>query len=203
MTPDTAGTLLGMATRTDTTSEAILEAASRLLATEGPSALTVRRIATEAGGSTMNVYSRFGGKDGVVEALFLEGFRRLAEAMEETTDTDPLLCLDGCGEAYRRFATEHPTYYAIMFDGVIPDFEPSAGAKELAAGTLQLLAAKVERAMGAGELRPADPTHVAAGLWALNHGLVSLELKHGGPPDLDWEAIQSEALAAMIRGLMP
>ena len=44
---------------------------------EGPGALTVRRIAAAAGMSTMNVYSRFGGKDGVLDELFVDGFRRL------------------------------------------------------------------------------------------------------------------------------
>ena len=47
----------------DDTSRALLAAAHRLLAEDGPEALTVRRIANEAGMSTMNVYSRFGGKD--------------------------------------------------------------------------------------------------------------------------------------------
>ncbi|MGZ4674264.1 MAG: TetR/AcrR family transcriptional regulator, partial [Ilumatobacteraceae bacterium] len=61
----------------DPVGSTLLKAASDLLATEGPAALTVRRIATAAGVSTMNVYSRFGGKDGVVEHLFVEGFHRL------------------------------------------------------------------------------------------------------------------------------
>ena len=60
-----------------TTREALLAAAHDLLATEGPAALTVRRIAAAAGMSTMNVYSRFGGKDGVLDELFIDGFRRL------------------------------------------------------------------------------------------------------------------------------
>src|SRR5690349_14518642 len=106
-----------VARTTDETHAAILEAASRVLATDGPAALTVRRIAAEAGGSTMNLYSRFGGKDGVVDALFIEGFRRLAAQVTEAEDTDdPVEDLRRCAGCYRRFALENPTYYAVMFD---------------------------------------------------------------------------------------
>ena len=72
----------------DETGRALLTAAHDLLASDGPTALTVRRIAGAAGVSTMNVYSRFGGKDGVLDELFAEGFRRLGERMEETPSTD-------------------------------------------------------------------------------------------------------------------
>ncbi|MEY2552238.1 MAG: hypothetical protein QOC57_98, partial [Ilumatobacteraceae bacterium] len=64
----------------DSVGSTLLKAASELLAEEGPAALTVRGIANAAGVSTMNVYSRFGSKDGVVDHLFVEGFRRLGEA---------------------------------------------------------------------------------------------------------------------------
>ena len=63
------------------TRASLLHAASTLLAAEGPEALTVRRIAAEAGVSTMGVYSRFGGKEGVIDALLRDGFQALADAM--------------------------------------------------------------------------------------------------------------------------
>ncbi|MFF0767850.1 TetR/AcrR family transcriptional regulator [Nonomuraea wenchangensis] len=60
----------------DVVRTAILDTATHLLVTEGPGALTVRRIAGEAGCSTKVIYTLFGGKDGLVEALWLEGFAR-------------------------------------------------------------------------------------------------------------------------------
>src|SRR5262245_13636752 len=151
--PGGATTVHPMPLTDDEPRVAILEAASRLLADEGPGALTVRRIASEAGGSTMNVYSRFGGKDGVVDALYRRGFRRLADMMLAARETkDPLADLRRCALRYRRFALEHPTYYSIMFDRVIPDFQPSADAHQDAAATLALLAGKVQRALDAGQL---------------------------------------------------
>ncbi|MCB0956523.1 MAG: TetR family transcriptional regulator, partial [Ilumatobacter sp.] len=44
--------------RLDDVGHALLDAADRLLTTEGAGALTIRRMASEAGVSTMNVYSR-------------------------------------------------------------------------------------------------------------------------------------------------
>ena len=56
----------------DATSRALRAAASRILDAEGIGALSLRRVATEAGVTTMGIYSRFGGKDGLLDALCLE-----------------------------------------------------------------------------------------------------------------------------------
>jgi AcrR family transcriptional regulator len=179
----------------------LLRAASEVLATEGPAALTVRRIARAAGESTMNVYSRFGGKEGVVEHLYIEGFTRLRNAMTDDAETDdPLLDLVRSGQAYRRFALTHPTYYAVMFDGVVP-LQPSPAAVEHASGTLRLLADRLHRAMDTGLLAPADPMTTAAGVWAACHGVVSLERKAVGPPGLDWTEVYDRTCAALLAGL--
>jgi AcrR family transcriptional regulator len=185
----------------DQTRAALLAAAHDLLATEGPGGLTVRRIAAAAGMSTMNVYSRFGGKDGVLDELYTDGFRRLGEAIEAARDTDdPGGDLRRCAELYRSFAREHPTYYSLMFDRVVPEFEPSAAAQEIAIGTLVKLQHRVERAMAAGAIRPGESFAVATALWACMHGLVSLEAR-AGTGEFDWDAVSDIALDALNRGL--
>lgn len=157
----------------------LLRAAAMLLAQEGPGALTVRRIAAEAGYSTMGVYSRFGGKDGIVEALFVEGFHGLGEAMTGVPETDdPLTDMLGCGRAYRRFALDHPTSYAVMFERVVPGYEPTESAQIIANGTFELLVGRVRRAMELGALPAADAPETAQRIWAACHGWVSLEI-HG------------------------
>src|SRR6187200_1133471 len=134
------------ATARDGVGRALLAAAHRLLAEDGPSALTVRRLAAAAGVSTMNVYSRFGGKDGVIEELFVDGFRRLSAQMAHAPATDdPFADLSACRDGYRRFALENPTYYAVMFDRVFPDFAPSERAERAAIEALGGLAARVQR----------------------------------------------------------
>jgi AcrR family transcriptional regulator len=188
-------------TRPDAVGETLLRAAGEVLAQHGPGALTVRRIAAEAGVSTMNVYSRFGGKDGVVEHLFVEGFSRLRDEMDVEPTDDPLDDLRRCSLAYRRFALANPTYYAVMFEGVVPDFVASAAAIDHASGTLGLLAEQVERAMSAGALVARDPWEVAAVLWATCHGVVSLEMKAVGPDRVRWASVYGLTCASVLAGL--
>jgi AcrR family transcriptional regulator len=186
----------------DPVGSTLLKAASDLLAAEGPGALTVRRIANAAGVSTMNVYSRFGGKDGVVEHLFIEGFTKLADGMRGVADTDdPVADLNSCGLSYRQFAIDNPTLYSVMFDRAVPDFQPSLEAKFIAGSTLELLAARIDRAMDAGVLRSADRIHTAALVWATCHGVVSLETKGVGPNMIDWPDVYRQALDMIVRGL--
>lgn len=186
----------------DATRDALRQAAHDLLASEGPGALTVRRLAAAAGMSTMNIYSRFGGKDGVVEELYLAGFRALAEQMEgDGPSDDPMADLEACGRAYRTFAQENPTYYSVMFDRTIPGFEPSDDARAAALGTLEALAHKLERAMDAGHLQRQEPLQAAVSVWSTCHGLMSLELKDVAPPGIDWEGAYTRTLAALLAGL--
>lgn len=189
--------------RVDDVGATLLRAAEGVLATEGPGALTVRHIAEEAGVSTMNVYSRFGGKDGVVEHLFVEGFARLAAAMDQVPDTDdPLADLHLLGLAYRRFALDNPTYYSVMFERVVADFVPSTEAMERASATLSLLSARLARAMEMGALAPIDPLEAAAIVWSACHGVMSLELKSAGPSELDWEVVFRRTSEALMIGLV-
>jgi AcrR family transcriptional regulator len=148
------------------------------------------------------VYSRFGGKDGVVEHLFLRGFELLAAGMNDVPTTDdPIGDLFACGQSYRRFALEQSTLYSVMFDRVVPDYQPSSDALQTAGATLQQLANRLQRAMDAGLIRRADPTHAAAIVWSTCHGVVSLELKHVGPAPIDWSAVFDDATANVVKGM--
>ena len=186
----------------DSVGSVLLAAAGELLASEGPAALTVRRIATAAGVSTMNVYSRFGGKDGVVDCLFVEGFRQLGACMSSVEPTDdPIADLAACGMGYRRFAIENPTLYSVMFDHVVPDYVPTVDAQQIAGATLQLLAGRLDRAMQAGLLRHADPLQTAALVWATCHGVVSLESKPVESTPINWPEVYQQALSMIVKGL--
>ena len=55
--------------------------------------------------------------------------------------------------------------------------------------------------MTAGALRPGDPLHTAALVWATCHGVVSLEQKAVGPMAIDWPEVYQQALRMIIAGL--
>src|ERR1700677_5004567 len=112
---------------------ALLTSASEILETEGPDALSVRRIAAAAGVAPMGVYNHFESKFGIVEALFVQGFERLREAIAGTRDIeDPYEALRESGRRYRALALAHPMVYRIMFLRSVPGFEPSDQALEVA-----------------------------------------------------------------------
>jgi AcrR family transcriptional regulator len=192
-------------TRTEPESarEALLAAASDLLATHGPDSLTVRAIADRAGYSTMGVYTHFGGKDGVFEALFVEGFQRLALAISGApTTSDPLHDLRLSCVAYRRFALDNPTHYSVMFERHVPGFEPSTESTADAQATLVLLEERVQRCLDAGVIHPGhgDAQGIAYSVWANGHGLMSLELHRIGKRE-DYEARYRAASATLFTGL--
>lgn len=180
----------------------LLEAADELLRTQGPDGLTVRAMAERAGCSTMGVYTHFGGKDGVVDALFIEGFYRLGDAMTRVrTTADPIADLRRCGLAYRRNALENPTHYLVMFERIVPGFEASATAKAAGVETFGLLEARIRRGVEAGVVvSHPSPADLALSLWAALHGMVSLELHDAGPP-VDRRRSYDDLLDLLLRAL--
>jgi AcrR family transcriptional regulator len=189
----------------DDTSQALLTAARRLLDEHGPEALTVRRIASEAGMSTMNVYSRFGGKDGVIDELYADGYRRLIAAIDAVPPSNDIIDeLLAVADTYRRFATEHPTYYGIMFRSAVPNFSPSREAVQMALGGLSHLVARVRRGQDLGQVvADRDPQEIAAWLWASCHGMVSFELDEVASEHVSWPNIYLTGVRTALAGLHP
>jgi AcrR family transcriptional regulator len=182
---------------------AILDAAAELLEKEGPDALSVRRIATAAGVAPMGVYNHFDSKAGIVEALFVQGFERLAEALDAIADIeDPYEALREGGRRYRALALAHPMVYQVMFLRAVRGFEPSEHALQVAAGAFNSLVASVRRAMAAGVLAEASPEETAQFIWSSHHGWVSIELMGIGFVE-DWDAAFDRLCTTMLRGLRP
>jgi AcrR family transcriptional regulator len=190
-----------MARTRDEQGQRILEAASELLSKEGASALSVRRIAAAAGCSTMGLYSRFGGKDGVVDELYAEGFERLVAGMKANPPTDdPLADLRRGANCYRDTALANATHYMVMFGGAVPGFVPSDASHELAHAAFAGLVAKVARCTDAGLLHGA-PDQIAELLWGSIHGLVMLEIVGINPLMSDAATRFEHALDVLFRGL--
>jgi AcrR family transcriptional regulator len=178
---------------------ALLDGASRLLVAEGPGALTMRRVAAAAGCSTTVLYTMFGAKEGLADALYREGFERLGRRLEAVTGGSSLSRLRALAEAYRANALAERAYYGLMFQRAIPGFEPSPAALAVAGASLAVLAQAVGAAMDAGVLRPGDPRAVAEVLWAAVHGAVSLELAgHFPDPEVAADRFRTLASAAIL-----
>lgn len=146
----------------------LLDRAGELLSSEGPEALSLRRLAADVGTSTTAVYSLFGGKPALVRELYVAAFQRFGARLTEAGRTgDPAEDLVQLGLAYRTAALAEPHLYLIMFTKAVAGFEPD---REVA---VQVLGPLVEVGRSAGL---PDPETAAMTVWGLVHGLVSLEL---------------------------
>lgn len=154
----------------------VRRAALAILEEEGPEGVTVRAIARRARVAPMAIYNHFGGLNGVIEALWIEGFASLRDALSLRSE-DPGQDLIDAGLAYRAFALAHPGLYGVMFRHPFRHFEPSAQAAELAVRTFQALVGMVERAQALGYFARQGASDAAQVLWSACHGYVALELQ--------------------------
>lgn len=175
----------------------LLDAALDVLRSQGAASLTVRNITERAGCSTTGIYTYFGGKHGLVEAIFLEGLQSFDEALTPHYEAGALI---ESGRAYRRWALHNPTHYLVMFGRAVPDFEPSEAAAERAGASFQALVDAVATA-GAGTN---EDEWIAAAyhLYATVHGYVMLELVAMGPTDADrLDALYENGLRRALEGI--
>ena len=151
-----------------------------MLAEEGPHGLSLRRIAADAGGSTQIVYTLFGGKPGLADALYGEGFRRLSAAMSAALDGAPPVGdperLTALGRGYLEFARREPAFFAVMFGRAIAGFTPTRDTRASGRScTFGLVVREAQACLDAGTLTGSDAEDLARLCWATVHGVASLE----------------------------
>ena len=185
-----------------TTRETLLDAALRLLVERGAGALRVRDVAAAAEQSTMGVYTHFGSKQGLLEQLYLYGFRRLEDRLSGVPssgrDRQELLQF---ALGYRAFALDNEALYGLMFERAAPDFVPTDASRLAGLATFEMLAGRV------ADWRPdfLDPAADAHLVWATMHGLVTIELMHrrwGGPLVAHLEGDPEQTYATAIASLL-
>jgi AcrR family transcriptional regulator len=159
---------------------ALIEAAARLIATEGVEALTLRRVTEEVGTSTMAVYTHFGGMPGLRRSVRREGFARLAKRLAQVEESDdPVADLAMLGVAYNANATSNPHMYQATHMA-LPLDEADVGAQT---DTFNVLTVAVERCIAAGRFQPADAAQLAIQFWSLGHGVMTWQLSGMFTPD--------------------
>jgi AcrR family transcriptional regulator len=149
----------------------LISATARVLAErEGWDAVTTRRLSTEIEYSQPVIYKHFASMEDLVEAIALEGFGELAEALGEARrHAAPDEAVGAVARAYSTYATENPALYDAMFTRATRlRFGAGDTAAPLSAAFAELRAAA---ATIAGERDVDTLTEV---LWAALHGLATL-----------------------------
>ncbi|WP_116244167.1 TetR/AcrR family transcriptional regulator [Nocardiopsis sp. FIRDI 009] len=180
----------------------LIDTAARLLSSEGPQALSTRRIARESGSSTMTVYTHFSGIGGLVHAMVREGFARLEESLARVRPTDdPVRDLALLGRSFVDNASRNRHLYPVMFGGCsIAGFSLSEEDRQHGRYTLRHVTTCVERCVGSGRFDPADPELVAHRLWIAMHGLTALHLGSYLIPPYDAERCFEDQLVSLMVG---
>ncbi len=166
----------------------LVEAAIRLLAASGPSEIKARSVSSEAGLSTMGVYTYFGGIPELLQAVADEGFQRQAAIFQRVANSDdPMTDLCAMALACRDFARRNPHLYDLMFGLSIqgrysasrgtPTPTPATRDRSAAfSASYSLLHGQCARLVATGGVRKIDPDLMAAQLWSTLHGFIMLEL---------------------------
>jgi AcrR family transcriptional regulator len=155
---------------------ALLDATRDIFVNEGIKGLSVRRVAQQAGCTTMAVYSRFGGKEGLLGALFDEGFDRLLDAQRAVDAGLPAAArVSALCRAYRHTAQQFPHHYALMLGQFSGEHQPSPDSSAKAMATLQCLTDAVAACLRPAKTRSARAVEIANRLFAYCHGWVCLE----------------------------
>jgi AcrR family transcriptional regulator len=190
----------------EATRAALLEAAERLVAERGPSALSVRAVADAAGTTTRAVYSLFGSKDGLlVEALARDAFEFLYTEIGKLEETeDPASDLLDIGlVVFRRLVHEHPALYRIAFQRIVPGLNAGPELSATRQQSWEQLVAKVERLRPSGQLGEKTAPEAAVEFIAMMDGLGSAELRGAVLrllPEGSEEQAWRNALTTVIRG---
>jgi AcrR family transcriptional regulator len=172
----------------------IVDTARKLAESEGWDAVTTRRLSAEIEYSQPVLYKHFSSMEAIAEALAIDGFGELAEALRAArtsagTTEGPLIPM---AHAYLSFARDNPALYDAMFiraTGLRFAAEDTPAPLVEAFSELRTAIAAVS-----GERDVDTLTEV---LWATLHGLILLDRGGRLRPQHDDERI--ELLAAQFR----
>ena len=153
----------------------------------GYEGVTMRQLAEALGCSPKTPYRYFKDKADILATVRAEAFARFADTLEAAAagGEGPLDKARLVGNAYLRFADEHPHSYRIMFDIDQPIGDDHPDLLRESKRARSFVTRQAEEMVKAG-LIDADPLLFGWSLWAATHGLVMLKqagmLDHG--PDM-------------------
>ena len=186
------------------TSERIKAVALEILESEGPEAVSMRRIAAGLGITPMAIYHPFRNKEALLHAIVDGEFALFHEEVRQLPQSGPhvrrlLAILD----EYVLYAFRRPRIFDYVFSERRPDarrYPEDFRARR--SPTLNHLADAVSAAMDDGYLGRSDVWEVALGIWAHVHGFVVLyRAGRFSLSEADFQALVHRSLRRLLDGL--
>jgi AcrR family transcriptional regulator len=184
----------------------ILDAASRLFATEGYANLSMRKIAEKIEYSPTTIYLYFKDKNDLLAQICEETFAMLYREMQriETQSDSSIDCLQKGIRTYIEFGLKYPNHYEVTFispvwNSMVDDvyeYEGSMGER-----TFGYLRSIVASAVAEGSLKSGDVDAMSQTLWAGMHGVTSLLIGHSDFPFVGRDKLIECLTETMIKGM--
>ncbi len=160
---------------------ALISAGIEILAEDGESGLSLRKVASRAGVSHSAPYAHFADKQSLIAAISTEGYRRLYEKLTGVGNAhsgDPLRQLVETAWAYTRFAMDDPAHFKITFSGILEKEKEYPEFVEMSKRSFSVVEDIVRACQEAGVLEDGPTDAVAVSVWSMVHGFVSLLLEN-------------------------
>lgn len=158
---------------------ALVEAARRILENEGPSALSLRAVAREAGVSPAAPYHHFKDKGELLDAVAHVGWDMLGDAMRVSRDKAPDArhAMTEIGVAYVQFAQQHPALYRVMYDASRDKVSLPDGMKS-DEDSAYCMVQDAFRAAAGPDVPEMDVELATIAAWCAGHGLAEMSAFH-------------------------
>lgn len=158
--------------------EELITASLKLIEAEGIGAVSLRRVAREAGVSPGAPYHHFADRSALLAAITVRGSALLERELRQARDqaATAAAALGALVETYVRFAGENPAYIHLMLR---PELSQPARHPEIQTageGAIALLTEVVQDCQREGSAPPGDPATLTGLVWALAIGIVTLWL---------------------------
>jgi AcrR family transcriptional regulator len=159
---------------------ALIKAGVEILAKDGVSGLSLRKVAKRAGVSHAAPYAHFVDKQALIAAISTEGFRQLYEqvnAVAEKYKSQPAKQMIEAAWAYVQFALDDRDRFKVMFSGVLEKEKDYPEFVAEAHRNFQLVKTIIEANQAAGMLRGGPSDLAALSAWGSVHGFIMLLLE--------------------------
>jgi AcrR family transcriptional regulator len=182
----------------------LIDSCVALIEAEGIAAVSLRRVAREAGVSPSAPYHHFADRAALMAAITVRGSVLLEDRLRaaRAAAPTPVRALGAIIETYVAFAGEHPGYLHVMLRPELADPKRHPEAGTAGEGAIQLLTDVVVECQNEGSAPAGDPTPLVAMVWALAVGIVTLWLD--GPLESRCVVLDTtpEALTTRIAALL-
>jgi AcrR family transcriptional regulator len=150
----------------------IIQTAWQISREQGLAGLTLRDVAARVGMRAPSLYSYFGSKHAIYDAMFAQGCREFLDGIDRLRFAgDPLADITVGVRFFVEFCLADPVRYQLLFQRTIPGFDPSPESYALATQGLERLRAELEG------LGITDPEAMDL-LTAISTGLISQQISN-------------------------